>query len=115
MKKKLLISIFVILVILLIIPLLAVNFAEGHDGMGIMMILFFVINPITTACLNFMVNNEIKKMWWLPVLFSILFLLTSWLVLKQVIYELIIYAVIYLFIGFIAMFIANALHNRRLK
>lgn len=79
------------------------------------MIFFFGINPITTIYLNSMINKDIKKLWWIPVLFSLIFLLSYWLVLKDVIADLMIYAVIYLVLGVIAMVLSYFLSNRSKK
>lgn len=115
MKNKLLISILTMFIVLLILPLSVVNSVEAKNGMGLMMIFFFAINPITTICLNLMINKDIKKMWCIPILFSFIFLLSYWIVLKEVITDLIIYAVIYLVLGVITMFLSYFLNNRRKK
>ena len=114
-KEKIIVAIISMVAILLILPLIFLKTAEPHEFMGITMILFFAINPIATAVINLMFGKHMKKMWWLPVLFSIIFLLSYWVVLEEIIFDLTIYAVIYLFIGFIAMFISNALYSRRKK
>ena len=74
MKKKI-ISIFItMLIILLILPFVFIQSAKPHEFMGIMMLLFFGVNPITTAIINSMIGKDIKKMWWIPIIFCIVFL-----------------------------------------
>ena len=74
-----------------------------NEFMGSMILLFFVVNPITAAVINSMIGKDIRKLWWMPALFAIVFLLSYWLVLEEIIIDLIFYAVIYLIIGLIFM------------
>ena len=88
---------------LLILPFILTQFAEPHEFMGVMILLFFIINTITTAVTNSIVGKDIKKLWWVSVAFPIMFLLSYWLVLKEIIIDLTFYAVIYLIIGLVFM------------
>lgn len=100
-KKKIFIILTVMLCMLLILPIILINTSKPHEFMGITMMLFFIVNPLTTAIINSMVGKNIKKMWWMPILFCIMFLLSYWLVLEEIILDLIFYALIYLVIGII--------------
>ena len=102
-KKKMCIILTVMLCILLILPIILINISKPHEFMGITMMLFFVVNPLTTAIINSMIGKDIKKMWWMPILFCIVFLLSYWLVLEEIILDLVFYAVIYIIIGIIFM------------
>ena len=103
MKKKIIISFIIMLIVLLILPFLFIQTAKAHEFMGIIVMLFFVVNPITTAIINSMIGKDIRKMWWMPVLFCIVFLLSYWFVLGEIILDLMFYAVIYLIIGLVFM------------
>lgn len=105
LKKKLSIIIIIMLSILFILPLIFINLLEPRDGMGVLIILFFIINPISIISINSIIGKDIKKLWWIPIIFSILFLLSYWLILNEIILELIIYAIIYLIIGIICIII----------
>ena len=59
-------------------PSLAVAFA-GDNGMAICFILFFVINPIFSAICGAIAGRDIKKLWSLPLITSLLFLAGVWL------------------------------------
>ena len=61
LKKKLNIIIIVMLIVLLILPLIVINFAKPHEFMGVMIVLFFIINPIFAAIINLLVGKDIKK------------------------------------------------------
>ena len=115
LKKKLIISFITMLVLLLALPFIFIKTAEPHEFMVIMMLLFFVVNPITTAIINSMFGKDIKKMWWMSLLFSVVFLLSYWLVLKEVIFDLMIYAGFYLIIGLIVMFVSSLIVKKQIR
>ena len=102
-KKKIFIILTIMLCVLFILPFILINISKSHEFMGITMMLFFVVNPLTTAFINSMIGKDIKRMWWMPILFCIVFLLSYWLVLAEIILDLIFYAVIYIIIGIIFM------------
>lgn len=102
-KKKLFIILAIMICVLFILPFILINTSKPHEFMGITIILFFVVNPLTTAIINSMVGKDIKKLWWMPILFCIVFLLSYWLVLEEVIWDLMFYGVIYIIIGIIFM------------
>ena len=102
-KKKIFIILTIMLCVLFILPFILINISKSHEFMGITMMLFFVVNPLTTAIINSMIGKDIKKMWWMPILFCIVFLLSYWLVLEEIILDLVFYAVIYIIIGIIFM------------
>ena len=103
LKKKIFIILTIIINVLLILPFILIKVSKPHEFMGIMVMLFFVVNPITAAIINSMIGKDIRYMWWMPLLFCIVFLLSYWLVLEEIILDLIIYALIYLIIGLIFM------------
>ena len=114
MKKKMIITFIIMVAALFMLPFILVKAAEPHEFMGIMILLFFVVNPITAAVINSMIGKDIKKLWWMPALFAIVFLLSYWLVLEEFIIDLTFYAVIYLIIGLIFM-IGSLVVARKLK
>ena len=102
-KKKIFIILTIMLCVLFILPFILINISKSHEFMGITMMLFFVVNPLITAFINSMIGKDIKRMWWMPILFCIVFLLSYWLVLEEIILDLVFYAVIYIIIGIIFM------------
>ena len=103
LEKKLITAIITEIVVLLILPLIFVNLAKPHDAMGLMMILFFAVNPISSVAISSLVGKDVKKLWWIPILFAFVFLFSYWLVLKEIVLDLTIYAIIYTLIGYVAM------------
>jgi len=115
MKKKVISSFVAMLIIFIILPLIFVKISKPYEFMGIMVFLFFVVNPITAAIINSMIGSDVKKMWWMPILLCIIFLLSYWLVLGEIILDLIFYSVFYLIIGIIFMCISLVITNKKKK
>lgn len=101
-KIKIIISIAAIFAIMLLCPLLAIKFA-GENGMAICFILFFAVNPVTACALGIFAGTDIGKLWWIPVLTSILFAPLFWIAVGEIIIDLFIYAAGYLAFGALAM------------
>lgn len=107
LKKKLIIIITIMFFVLFIVPLILVKLAKPHEFMGIMIMLFFCVNPIASVIINSLIGKDIKKLWLIPMLFCIVFLFSYWIVLKEIILDLMFYAGIYLIIGLVFMFISS--------
>ena len=86
-----------------------------RSGMALCMILFFIVNPIYSAILGFRCGRNIRRMWNLPLVSSIVFLAGTWLFfdIKEVWF--IIYALVYLTIGWTAMGISKYLNKRNIQ
>ena len=113
LKKKIIIAVTSMFLILLIIPFVFINLSQSYEFMGIMILLFFVVNPIAVVIINLIIGKDLKKLWWMPILFCIIFLLSYWLILEEIILDLIIYAICYLVIGIIFMFISKFISVKR--
>ena len=114
-NKKLTIIVITIIFILVITPLLFIKLAQPHDFMGTMILLFFIINPVLAIFVNSMVGKDVNKLWSLPLIFSIVFLVSYWFILKEIILDLVVYALIYLIIGIIVMFISFFVSKKKQK
>lgn len=104
--RKLRIIISIMILTLLIIPLISLKFIQPYEFMGVIVLLFFIINPIVSMIISSMVGKDINKLWWIPIVFSIGFLFCYWIILKEIILDLTIYALIYLILGILCMFIS---------
>ena len=103
LKSKVATAVIAELLVLLILPLLLFPLTAPHEAMGMMMLFFFVINPIAAAAFHAFFGKHIKVLWWLPLVFPLVFLLSYWLVLQEIVWDLSIYAAAYLLIGYLAM------------
>lgn len=113
LNKKIIINVIIMFLILIILPLILTSFSKPHEFMGIMILLFFIINPIFSFIINFIVGKDVKRMWYMPILFSLIFLISYWIILSEVIIDLLFYAFIYIIIGYISIFISFLLSNKR--
>ncbi len=111
-RKVIITWIAVTIAIMFALPFAVAGFASGCSGMTLCMILFFIINPIYSAILGFRCGRNIRKMWSLPLVSSIAFLAGTWLFfdIKEVWF--IIYASVYLIIGWTAMGMSKYLNNK---
>ena len=89
------------------LPFVFFRFAQPHEAMGLMMIFFFAVNSAASIGLGIFAGKEFKRSWWIPILFSILFLLSYWLILESIILDLSVYAISYLVLGMGAMLLTK--------
>lgn len=101
--------------VMFVFPFAVAGLASECSGMALCMILFFIVNPIYPAILGFRCGRDIRRMWNLPLVSSVAFLAGTWLFfdIKEV--WLIIYASVYLIIGWTAMGISRYLNNRNIQ
>ena len=92
-------------------PWMAVAFA-GDAGMAVCFVLFFGINPLFSALCGWAAGRDIKRLWILPVGTAGLFLLGVWIFFELGEPGFLVYAGIYLVIGFAAMLLRAALGKR---
>ena len=97
MKKMLLSAIIMIL-----LPFLAVTFVKGDNGMVICFVLFYAINPIFSIYIGYKADK-----WIYPVVNSLLFIMGTWIFFDIGEIAFVYYAMVYLILGLIAMFIKN--------
>lgn len=97
------------------LPFAVARLASECSGMALCMILFFIVNPIYSAILGFRCGRNIRQMWNLPLESSIAFLAGTWLFfdIKEVWF--IIYASVYLIIGWTVMEISKYLNKRNIQ
>ena len=94
-------------------PFAVARLASECSGMALCMILFFIVNPIYSAILGF--RKDIRRMWNLPLVSSIAFLAGTWLFFNIREVWFIIYASVYLIIGWTAMGISKYLNKRNIQ
>ena len=113
---KIWIAMAMILFVMLGIPLYAVHFADGYDGMGLLLVMFFVGNPLAVIFLGMIAGTNVKQLWWIPILalllFPILFGIAVW---DYEIATLYLYSLMYLFPGMIAMFATHCARKIKAK
>ncbi|MCH5186638.1 MAG: hypothetical protein J1F64_11045 [Oscillospiraceae bacterium] len=98
--------------VMLLLPAAAVAFVKSDAGMAVSILLFFAIDPIYSLIVGIFAGKDIKKMWSLPVISSVTFLLGAWLFFDMGEIAFIMYAGIYLAIGIIAMLLSGFVRKR---
>ena len=113
--KKMIPWILATAVIMLVFPWLAVTFIKGDGGMAACFILFFAVNPIYTICSGARAGKDIKKLWILPIITALFFLLGAWLSFNMGEKAFILYALGYLLLGIIAELISMLVKKKKLR
>lgn len=98
--------------IMLGLPCLAVTFLEDDSGMATCLILLFALNPIYAICAGVYAGKDIKKLWASPILTALFFLAGTWLFLDIGEKAFLLYALVYLFLGILAMLISMFLKKK---
>lgn len=103
MKNNFILWFIISMVIMLVLPWLAISFAKGDAGMAVCFILFFAVNPIYSVIMGVFAGKNIKKLWGMPAISAILFLIGSWIFFSMSERAFILYAGVYLILGIAAM------------
>ena len=106
MVKKNGICILVSTLIMMFFPWCAVTFIKGDGGMAACFLLFFAINPIASVSVGIFSGRNIHASWFQPILLAVLFLIGTWIFFDMGEQAFILYAVVYLLLGFVAMLIS---------
>ena len=94
--KKILVAVAAILLCMLVLPLIILRSVEGWDAMGYLILFFLILYPVLAVSLGILAGTELQRLWWLPVGSALVFPPFSWISLDGVIWELYLYAAIYL-------------------
>ena len=70
MTKRTIIPLLIAALVALLLPWLAVTFAKGDNGMAVIFLLFFAVNPITAVLLGVFSGGNVRMAWFQPVLFA---------------------------------------------
>ena len=113
MGKKLLLGIMSCVVVLFFLPLASVLFVSEDAGMIICLILFYVVNPLFSIGNGIFSGRSARELWSLPGLTAIIFLLSTGLLFEKDEMAFLLYAGIYLGIGYVTMLITYLIGNRK--
>ena len=113
MTKRTIILLLISALVTLLLPWLVVTFAKGDNGMAVIFLLFFAVNPITAVLLGVFSGGNVRMAWFQPVLFAALFLLGTWVFFTMAEMAFVLYAVLYLLLGYAAMLAAWWIARRK--
>lgn len=110
-KRTIIIWLSATIIVMFALPFAVAGLASECSGMALCMMLFFIVNPIYSAILGYHCGKDIKKMWNLPLVSALAFLAGTWIFFD--IHELwfIVYATVYLAIGWTAMAISKHINS----
>lgn len=86
---------------------------KRRRGMAICFVLFFALNPIYAICVGAAAGRDGRKLWALPVITALLFLIGTWLFFDWREKAFVLYALIYLFLGIAAMLISMFIKKKK--
>ena len=112
MKKDFILWLVVSALIMLLFPFLAVTFVKDDAGMAVCFILFYAVNPIYSVVIGIFAGKDIKSLWSLPIISSILFLAGTWLLFDMGEIAFIMYAVVYLILGLLVMVVSMLISKK---
>ena len=110
-KRAIIIWLAIIILVMFTLPFAVARLASECSGMALCMMLFLIVNPVYSAILGYRCGKDIKKMWNLPLVSAVAFLAGTWIFFD--IHELwfVVYATVYLAIGWIAMAISKYING----
>lgn len=111
MAKKTIFPLLISALVALLLPWLAVTLVKGDGGMAVCFLLFFAVNPITAVLLGVFSGGCVRMVWFQPLLFTALFLVGAWVFFTITETAFLLYAAVYLLLGYAAM-LAAALYGR---
>ena len=112
MKKNFILWLTASAVVILALPWLAVTLVKGDAGMAVCFLLFFAIYPIYFVVTGIFAGKDMKHLWSLPVISAVLFLIGTWVFFEMGETAFILYAVVYLVLGIVAMLISMIIRKK---
>ena len=109
--KKVILILSITLFTTLLLPLLAVHFVKGDNGMAIALLTFFIFNPLVAIVLGIISGFDMRSLHWTPLVFSLFFWVFAMLIFDPA-FPLV-YSAIYLVISLVSMMIT--LFVRKIK
>ena len=112
MKKNIILWLAASAVVMLAFPWLAVTFVKGDAGMAVCFLLFFALNPLYSVIFGVFAGKDMKHLWSLPIVSAALFLIGTWIFFDMGEMAFILYAVVYLVLGIVAMLISMIIRKK---
>lgn len=115
MKNNFICWFIVSMAVMLLLPWMAKSFVSEDAGMAVCFLLFFAINPIYSVIMGVFAGKNIKKLWGMPIISAVLFLLGTWTFFDMGEKAFMMYAGIYLILGAAAMALSMMIHRKQQK
>lgn len=115
MKKNIILWLAASVAVMLAFPWLAVTFVKGDAGMAVCFLMFFAVNPLYSVLIGAFAGKDVKHLWSFPIVSAVLFLIGTWIFFDMGETEFILYAVVYLVLGIVAMLISMLIRKKTQK
>ncbi len=115
MKKNTILWMAVSAVVMLVFPWLAVTFVKGDAGMAVCFLLFFAVNPLYSVIIGAFAGRDFRRLWSLPVISAVLFLVGTWIFFDMGETAFVLYAAVYLALGTAVMLIFMLIRKKTQK
>lgn len=115
MRYKNIISILISVLVMLIFPWCAVTFISADGAMAACFLLFFAINPLASVAIGIISGRSIRTSWFQPGLLASFFLLGTFLFFDMGEPAFILYAAVYLLLGYTAMLITSFIARKSIR
>ncbi len=99
--------------VMLLLPFAVARFASADSGMVLCVMLFLVLNPVYSVVLGINCGKNISHMWSIPLFSAIMFLAGAWLCFDTHEPWFILYASVYLAVGWIVMLVTHCVNAFR--
>lgn len=93
----------VTMAIMFVLPMAVAMLASECSGMALCMLLFYILNPAYAVILGVVSGMGDRAMWYQPVIAAVAFLLGTWIVFDITEPWFLIYSLVYLIVGWVAM------------
>ena len=113
--KRAIISILASAAVMFLSLWLTVTYVAGNDGLGVLLLLFFVLFPITSVAMGIVGGTKIKTLWYIPLVNALFYLASSWIFLQLFETAFIAYAAVYAVLGLASAGITALIVNRKVK
>ena len=112
MKKIMIFWLAVSAAVMLALPWLAVTFVKSDAGMAVSFLLFFSVDPLYSMIVGVYAGKDVRRLWSLPVIPAVLFLIGAWVFFYMGESAFVLYAAVYLALGMAAMLISMFIRKK---
>ena len=100
-------------IVMCLLPWLTAAFVKADAGMAVLLLLFFIVNPIYSVLAGAAAGKNVRRLWSLPLISAAFFLLGAWAFFEIGELDFLLYAGFYLVLGLAAMLVSWLLKKRK--
>ena len=91
----------------------AITFAKPHTDLLLAFTLIYIINPLYSIVMGIMCSRNIRDLWSIPIVCSIMYYLGATIILKLGEKVSILEAIVYMLLGITIMIITKRINNKK--